>query len=166
VRRNTMYRFSFIILTVLISFLTFAQAQPASAKARTVQDKYEKTEDFATAILPCLEESIRFTGTTRANTITVWDSRGGFHYHFTLRQKARGETESGREFLGIWRTKGSFNSPAGPPVDEIFNSYVQQAQFISPGSGIELVIHTTAHFTMNGKGEVVVSFDKTRVECK
>jgi hypothetical protein len=153
-------------LLSLIVLLVLALVGPAtaSAEALVLKDTFTAPFNF-TAFYECAEEDIAITGQLRITTMTVIDASGGIHGTFTLvpiQVRGVGVT-SGITYKAVGGQRDTFTSAANGAFTSNFTSMFN---LISQGSTDNLQIFTTAHFTVNARGEVTVDRFDSRGECR
>lgn len=109
-------------------------------------------------------EWIRLTGRLHELSHTTIDANGGFHVQIHSQPKdlkgeglTSGDTYQG---TGIYRWNHSGDSL---PYEYTF---VWNFRMIGQGPGNNLLVHESAHITINANGVVVTDFSDFRAECK
>jgi hypothetical protein len=91
------------------------------------------------------------------------DGNGGFHgkVHYQPQRLSGTGLTSGDKYQGTGVGQNSFNGKVG----ETF-TIVENYRMIGQGTGNNLLVHVTSHYTVIANGEVTSEVENVRVECK
>jgi hypothetical protein len=149
-----------------VAMLLAAAGGTAFAKAYTYTESAEYPFD-AVLNVPCANngvgEDIAISGTLRVVIHTTIDGSGGSHttYHAASEGVTAVGLITGDTYQVTGMTGHAINVTAGSE-----STFVDSFNIVGPGPGNNFLFHQTVHVTINANGEVTVSHEDTRVECK
>jgi hypothetical protein len=120
--------------------------------------------------VPCANggagEFVELSGSLNFVFHDIFDASGGLHVqvHSNLQGVSGMGATTGTRYRGVESDVDQFNvSPDDAPFE---SSTVSSVRVIGRGPGNNFVLHESAHFTVNGNGELTASHDHLGVDCK
>jgi hypothetical protein len=116
--------------------------------------------------IPCAGEIVQLTGTLHLQNHLTLDDAGGAHFktHAQPQGISGDGLISGDKYQGTGVTQEHDNFNAGGLP--IALTFVNNFRIIGQGSGNNLLIHTTAHLTVNENGVVTANVSNASAECR
>jgi hypothetical protein len=154
--------------SLLIALAMIIASGVALVHARATVFKDNVRVPFETIVfVPCaaggVGEEVYLSGTLHFLFRTTFDNRSGFHSKFHAQPQGLGGIglTTGDKYRGTGVTQDQFNGKVGSTY-----TFVNNFRIIGQGPGNNLLIHETLHVTVNANGEVTVSVDNFRAECR
>jgi hypothetical protein len=146
--------------------LVGAGAVPRTASAAT---NVVRVPVDSRLFLPCANdgagEVVHFTGMILGVTSGTEDGAGGFHARsIEVEQRVQGVGETtGRRYVEHF--VNLFFSTTGPDGFPLVSTQQLIYRVDSAGAGVDSLIRTRNHTTINANGDVTVTFDEATMEC-
>jgi hypothetical protein len=149
----------------LLATGTMTLAGITTANAETIQNIFVPIDLIV--FIPCANggvgELVEVTGRLHIVLNLTFDNAGGVHVkeHFQPQGISGTGSTTGDKYQGTGVTQDEFNAKVGFEFTSVNNF-----RMIGQGSGNNLLVHETSHFTVNSNGTVTAIFDKFSVDCK
>lgn len=143
----------------------FALTLPTPTRAANVVNVSFPVDIFV--FIPCANggagEVVHLSGNLHEVINMTFDNAGGVHVkdHFQPQGISGVGLTTGDKYQATGVTQDEFNAKVG-----FEHTFINNFRIIGQGPGNNLLVHETAHITINANGDVTANFDHFSVDCK